>query len=119
MQEVKLKFYNFQFILLAFLFLARCLRRNFQLRDCALAWWCQKQDLTSDTHTSYFLNTSLTTFFFTPPSNHTRHSHEPRMTNVCWVLFQYTNMPYHFQYVFHDGESRISTLYFLTPSRKE
>ena len=36
-----------------------------------------------------------------------------------WVLFQYTNMRYRFQYVSHDGESRVSTLSFLTPSRKE
>jgi hypothetical protein len=121
-QEINLKFYNFPFILLTFLFWVRCMHKKFQLQDlwsCALAWWCQKHHLTSHTNTSYFLNPSLTTFLFTQPSIHTRHRHEPRMTYVCWVLFQYTKMRYHFQYVFHDGESRISTLYFLTPSRKE
>jgi len=71
------------------------------------------------THTSYLLNTSLTTFLFTPLTIHTRHRHEPRKTYVCWVLFQYTNIRYCFQYVFHDWESRIYTWYFLTPSRKE
>jgi len=66
------------------------------------------------TNTSYFLNTSPTTFLFAQPSIHTWHHHEPRTTSICWVLFQ----RYRFQYVFHVGESRISTLYFLTPSRK-
>jgi hypothetical protein len=56
------------------------------------------------THTSYFLNTSLTTFLFTQPSIHTQHHHEPRTTYVSWVLFQYTNMCYRFQYVYHGGE---------------
>jgi hypothetical protein len=126
MQKVNLKFYNFLFILLMFLFRAWCMHRKFQLQDlwsCALAWWCQKHHLTSHTHThthtSYFLTTSLTTFLFTQPSIHTWHRHEPRTTYICRVLFQYTNMRYIFQYVFHDGKSRISTLYFLTPSRKE
>jgi len=55
MQEVNLKFYNFQFILLTFLFRARCINRKFQLQDlwsCALAWWCQKNHRTSHTHMS-------------------------------------------------------------------
>jgi len=63
MQEVNLKFYNVQFILLTFLFRARCINRKFQLQDlwsCALAWWCQKNHRTS--HTRHLLNTSLTTF---------------------------------------------------------
>jgi len=30
------------------------------------------------THTTYFLNTSLTTFLFTPLVIHTCHHHEPR-----------------------------------------
>jgi hypothetical protein len=67
MQEVNLKFYNFPFILLTFLFWARCMHRKFQLQDlwsCALAWWCQKHHLTSHTHTSYFLNTSLHTTLY-------------------------------------------------------
>ena len=42
MQEVNLKkFYNFQFILLTFLFRAPRLHRKFQLQDlwsCALSW---------------------------------------------------------------------------------
>jgi len=53
MQEVDLKFYNFPFILLTFLFWARCVHRTFQLQDlwsCSLAWWCQKHHLTSHTH---------------------------------------------------------------------
>ena len=32
MQEVNLKFYNFQFILLTFLFWAQCIHRKFQLQ---------------------------------------------------------------------------------------
>jgi len=45
MQEINLKKknYNFQFILLTFLFWAPVLHRKFQLQDlwiCALAWWC-------------------------------------------------------------------------------
>jgi len=35
------------------------------------------------THTPYFLNTSLTTFLFTPPSIHTRPRHAPRTNYVC------------------------------------
>jgi hypothetical protein len=56
------------------LFLARCLRRNYQLQDlwtCALAWWCQKYHLTSHTHTLYFLNTLLTSYLYTQPSHST------------------------------------------------
>jgi len=68
------------------------------------------------THTPYFLKTSLTSFFFTLAVQ-TQHRHEPRKTYVCWVLFQYTDMHYRFQYVFHDGEWRIYTWYFLTPTR--
>jgi len=71
------------------------------------------------TRTLYFLNSSITTFLFTPPSIHTWHHHEPRKSYVCWVWFQYTNMRYRFQCVFHDRKSRISTWYFLTLSRKE
>jgi hypothetical protein len=71
------------------------------------------------THTSYFLNTVITTFLFTPLDIHTRHHHELRDTSVCWVLFQYTDTRCRIQCVFHDGESRTSTCYFLTPSRKE
>jgi hypothetical protein len=44
------------------------------------------------THTSYFPNTALTSFLFTPLDIHTRHCHKPRNTYVCWVLFQYTDV---------------------------
>jgi hypothetical protein len=74
MQEFNLKFYNFQFILLMFLFRVRCINRKFQLQDlwsCALAWWCQKNHRTS--HIRHLLNTSLTTFFFSPLAFHTQH----------------------------------------------
>jgi hypothetical protein len=102
--------YNFQSILLTFLFWAPILHRKFQLQGfwiCALEWWCQKHHFTS--HTPYFLNTSLTPTLFTPLTSHTRHRHEPRNPYICWVLFQYTDMHFNFQYVFHDTESRIST----------
>ena len=59
MQEVNL-FYNFQFILLTFLFRARCINRKFQLQDlwsCALAWWCQKNHRTSHNYTGVPLPT--------------------------------------------------------------
>ena len=46
---------------------------------------------------------------FTPFPSHTPYRHEPRNTYVCSVLFQHTDMGHHFQYVFHEGESRIST----------
>ena len=78
-QEVNLKIYNFQFILLT-LFRTPRLHRKFQLHDlwsCALSWLRQKHHLT--THISYF-NTSLTTFLFTQLAIHTRHRHEPRNT---------------------------------------
>jgi len=71
------------------------------------------------THTSYFLNLSLTTFLCTTLAIHTRHRHEPRKTNVCWVLFQYTDMSYRFQYVFTMGNQEFPRGFFLTPSRKE
>ena len=120
MQEVNLKFYNFPLILLTFLFRARCMHRKFQLQDlwsCVLVWWCQKHHLTSHTHTSYFLNTSQLFSSHNPLFTHDTVMNRERP--VCWVLFQYTNMCYRFQYVFHNRESRISTWYFLTPSRKE
>ena len=119
-QEVnlKVKFYNFQFLLLAFLLRAPILHRKFQLQDLCLVV-VMSETSSYFTHTSYFLNTSLTTFLFTPLSSHTRHHHEPRKTYVCWVLFQCTDMHYCFQYVFHEGKSRISTWHFFTPSRKE
>jgi hypothetical protein len=71
------------------------------------------------TQTSYFLNTVITTFLFTPLDIHTRHRHEPSNTSACWVLFQYTDTRCRIQYVFHDVESRTSTWYFLTLPRKE
>jgi hypothetical protein len=125
MQKVNLKFYNFQFILLTFLFRARCLNRKFHLQDlwsCALAWWCQKSHHISHTHTCHLLNTSLTIFF--------RHSQFTRdilaaslsrskLTKVCWVLFQSTDLRHHFQYICHEEESRVATWYFLSPSRNE
>jgi len=63
LQEVNLKFYNFPFILLTFLFRARCMHRKFQLQElwsCALAWWCQKYHLTSHTHTHIILSQHFT-----------------------------------------------------------
>ena len=98
---------------------APSLHRKFQLQDlwsCALAWFCQKHHLTAHTH---FISTLLTTFLFTPLAIHTRHRHEPRMTIVCRMLFQYTDLRYRFQSVFHNVFSRISIRHFLTPSRKE
>ena len=89
MQEVNLKFYNFPFILLTFLFWARCMHRKFQLQDlwsCALAWSCQKHNPSSHTRISYFFNTSLITFLFTPPSIHTWHRNEakrPTFVEFC------------------------------------
>jgi hypothetical protein len=56
--------YNFQLILLTFLFWTpRCCRKFLlnSLWSFASVWYCQKQHLT--THTSYFLNTSLTNNF--------------------------------------------------------
>ena len=53
------------------------------------------------------LYTSLENFLCTTLAIHTRHGHEPSKTNIFWVLFQYTEMSYGFQYVFHYGESRI------------
>jgi hypothetical protein len=123
MQEVNLKSYNFQFILLTSLFRARCINRKFQLQDlwsCALAWWCQKS-IVFHTHTCHLLNISLTTFFF---SQFTRDIlaaslSRTRLTKLCWVLFHSTDLRHHFQYIFHEEESRVSTSYFLSPSRNE
>ena len=73
MQEVNLKFYNFQFILLTFLFRARCINRKFQLQDL---WSCAlvvSEKSSYFTHTCHLLNTSLTTFFFSPLAVHTQH----------------------------------------------
>jgi Na+/melibiose symporter-like transporter len=89
MQEVNLKkFIVFSLFYLTFLFQAPSLHRKFQLQDlwiCALAWWCQKNHFTSHTHTHtpYLLNTSLTTFLFTPLVIHVRHRHELRKTYIC------------------------------------
>jgi len=52
--------YNFQFILLTFLFPAPSLHRKFQFQDLwvyALAWWCHKHNLTH--HTSSTLHWQL------------------------------------------------------------
>ena len=108
MQEVILKFYNFSFILLTFLFWAWCMHRKFSaLRFVELCLGMVVSEISSCfTHTLYFLNTLLTTFLFTQPSHSTPLWSENDY--VCWVLLQYTNMRYCFQYVFHDGESRIS-----------
>jgi hypothetical protein len=54
-------------------------------------------------HTSYFFNTSPTLTLLTALASHTQHCHEPRNTYICWVLFQYTDMRFHFQCVFYDG----------------
>jgi len=59
--------------------------------------------------TSYILSTSQTAFLFTPLAIHMRHHHEQRQTNFCCVLFQYTNLHYNIQYLFHDGELIMST----------
>ena len=132
MQEFKI-FIIFYLFYLCFCFGPDVCTGNFSFKICGVVPWRggvrntillhtrtrTRTHARTHTHTSYFLNTSLTTFLFTSPSTHTRHRHAPRTTYVCWVLFQYTNMLYIFQYVFHNGKSRISTLYFLTPSRKE
>ena len=89
MQEVNLKFYNFPFILFTFLFRVWCMHRKYQLQDlwsCALAWSCQKHNPSSHTRISYFFNTSLITFLFTPPSIHTWHRNEakrPTFVEFC------------------------------------
>jgi hypothetical protein len=80
MQEVNLKILNFQFILLTFLFRTRCMHRKFQLQDlwsCALAWYCQKYNLTSHKHTRAHAHThtfsqNFTNNFFL---HTTRNSH--------------------------------------------
>jgi len=118
MQEVNLKKnYNFQFILLMFLFRAPSLCRKLQLHDlwiCALVWRCQKHHFTiyiyiythTHTHTHTHAHalslslSSLITFLFAPLASHTWHHRELRKTYFCLVLFLYTDMRYHFQYVF-------------------
>jgi len=75
MQEVNLKKknYNFQFIILTFLFWAPSSHREFQLQDlwiCALAWWCQKYHLTSHTHVIVSQHSANNFSLHT-----TRHSH--------------------------------------------
>jgi len=67
------------------------------------------------THTSYFLSTPLINFLFTH-SLFTQHTITNR-ARPPFVTFQCTDLFFHFQYVFHEGESIIST-YVLTPSRK-
>jgi len=60
MQEINFKNYNFEFLLLTFLLGTPILHRKFQLQDfwiCALAWWCQKNHLTSHTHTHHTFST--------------------------------------------------------------
>ena len=47
------------------------------------------------------------------------HHHEPRKTNVCWMMLQCTDFGLSFPLCFHEGESIISTWYFLAPLRKE
>jgi len=43
--------------------------------------------LHTHTHTPYFLETSLTTFFFTPLTVHTRHFSSVAVTNWDWPNF--------------------------------
>ena len=121
-QEVNLKkCIIFNLFYLRFCFWPQVCIGNTSFRICGFVPWRGgvRNIILLHTRISYFLNTSLTTFLFTPLAIHTRHCHEPRKTYVYWVLFQYANMRYRFQYVFHDGESRISTWYVLTLSRKE
>jgi hypothetical protein len=93
--------------------LAPVLHRRFQLQVSGFVPWHGgvRNIILLHTHTWYFLNTSLTVFLFTPLASHTQHAREPRNTYICWVLFQFTDMHFRFQYVFHDVESRISTWY--------
>ena len=81
MQEVNFKkIYNFQFILLTFLFGAPSLHRKFHLQAlwvCALAW-CHKHNLTSR-HTSSTLHwqlfSSLTRYSHATPSRTEKDQH--------------------------------------------
>jgi len=77
-------FYNFQFILLTFLFLARCMHSKFELQDLCVY---DRKIILLHTHTTYFLKTSLTTFFFTPLAGHTRHFSYVVVTNRDWPTF--------------------------------
>jgi hypothetical protein len=112
MQEVNISFIIFHSFYLHFRFGPDVCKGNFSFKICGVVPWHGgvRNIILFHKHTLYFLNTSLTTFLLTQPSIHMWHRHELRTTCVCWVLFQYTNMRYHFQYLFHDRESRISTL---------
>jgi len=117
MQKVNLKkkIIIFSLFCLRFCFGPQVCIGNSSLSICASAWWCQKHNLTSHTHTSYFLSTPLINFLFTH-SLFTQHTITNR-ARTPFVMFQCTDLFFHFQYVFHEGESIIST-YVLTPSRK-
>jgi hypothetical protein len=114
-------FYNYQFILLAFLFRGCCMHRKFELQDlwnCALLWWCQKHHLTS--HTQHTFSTLYKQLFSSHNPVFTRdtvvNQERPTFVEFCSSIPTCVIVSSIF---FHDGESRISTLYFLSLSRKE
>ena len=111
MQEVDIKNYNFQFILLTFLFRAPNFHSKLLLQDfcsCDLAWWCQTYHIATHTHThthTHTLSLSHThTNTILPPlftknlfSYHTtiwlRHRHEQRQTDrqTDWLTDRQTD----------------------------
>jgi hypothetical protein len=78
MLEVNLKIFKvFNLYYLRFYFVPHVCTGNSSLRICGVVPWRGTFSniilLYTHTHTSYFLNTSLTTLLFTPLAVHTRH----------------------------------------------
>ena len=90
------KFYNFQFILLTFLFWTRCMQRKFQLQDlwsCALVWQLEIIILPpahTHTHTILPQNFTYNFFLYTTRSSHAifqpRRCDNLRLTKLFSVL---------------------------------
>jgi hypothetical protein len=117
-QEVNFKIFSLFY--LRFCFGSHVYTGNSTLRICGVVPWHGNVSniilLYTHTHTNttYFLNTSLTTFVFTPLTVHTRllrHHHEPRHTKPCWVLFQTTDLRYRVHCVHHGGEWRMYVIF--------
>ena len=100
-------------IYFTYLFRAPHLHRKFQLQDlwsCVWQWQCQKHHLTI--HISYFLNTPLTVFLFTPLAIHKRPSRTEKDQCLLSDVLVYQlalSFPVHF------SQWGIDNLYMIFP----
>jgi hypothetical protein len=62
------------------------------------------------THTHIIVPQHFTNYFYLHKTRYSRATlSRTEKTNVCCMMFQYTDLRYCLQYAFHDGVLRIST----------